>query len=164
MSAARNGWMGRNAIEPTKGLVMKILGQVLVLMIMLAMAIPAAAQENTWGLGAGVLDGDFGIQVRKDIWLGGDISGVTVQGGMYFHNKTTFRLDADYHFNLKSGNERFYPLVGLDLAFNSDNVKLMINGGGGLNFKLTEKTDAFAEAKYVFGSWDGWALIGGIYF
>jgi hypothetical protein len=29
---------------------------------------------------------------------------------------------------------------------------------------LTESKAAFAEAKFVFGKWDGFAITGGIYF
>jgi len=137
----------------------------LLTIILLIMATAACAETKGWGLGAGVFDGDFGIQGRKDFWLGGDISQITGQASVYFQSKTTFRLDADYHFIINPGNpSRFYPLAGLQFAFNSDAVKFGINGGGGVNFRLTEKLAAFAEVKYVFGKWDGWAITGGIYF
>jgi hypothetical protein len=133
--------------------------------LFLATASTAAADSRSWGLGAGVFDGDFGVQARKDFWLGGDISQISGQASVYFPSKTTFRIDADYHFMLNPDNaSRFYPLAGLDFAFNSNTAKLGVNGGIGLNFKLTEKTAAFGEAKYIFGSWDGWAFTGGIYF
>ena len=45
-------------------------------------------------------DGDFGIQGRKDMQLGGDISHLTAQASVVFANKTTFALDADYHFGV----------------------------------------------------------------
>lgn len=131
---------------------------------LLLLASTASADGGKWGLGAGALDGDFTAQVRKDFWLGGDISQITGQAGATFRNKTTFRIDADYHFIIKSGDSRFYPLAGIDFAFNSDSAKFGINGGGGLKFRLTEKLNAFAEVKYVFGGWDGWSFMGGIYF
>jgi len=136
----------------------------LLTILVLAFASTAAAGPRGWGLGAGVFDGDFGVQVRKDFRLGGDISQISGQAAAYFPSKTTFRLDADYHFLLNKGASRFYPLVGLDFAFNSDHAKLGVNGGVGLNFKLTDKLAAFAEGKYIFGSWDGWAFTGGVYF
>jgi len=137
----------------------------LITILVFVLAATASAETRGWGLGAGVFEGDFGAQIRKDFWLGGDISQITGQGSVFFHNKTTFRIDADYHFIINPGKpNRFYPLAGLDLAFNSDSLKLGINVGGGVNFRLTEKTAAFAEGKYVIGDWDGWAFTGGIYF
>jgi hypothetical protein len=130
----------------------------------LAAATTTSADPGRWGVGAGALSGDFGFQARKDFWLGGDVSQITGQASVYFHSKTTFRLDADYHFMLTEGKGRFYPLAGAQFAFNSDNVKFGANGGGGVNFQLTEKTAAFGEVKYVFGGWDGWAFVGGIFF
>jgi hypothetical protein len=133
--------------------------------LMLTLVPAASAGPRGLGLGAGVFDGDFGVQVRKDFWLGGDISQISGQGSVYFQGKTTFRIDADYHFILNPKNAgRFYPLAGLDFAFNSITAKLGVNAGAGLNFKLTKKTAAFGEAKYIFGSWDGFAFTGGIYF
>jgi hypothetical protein len=143
---------------------MKVVGVVLLTMVVLITAVTASAEVRGWGLGVGVMDGDFGVQARKDFWLGGEVSQITGQASVYWHNKTTFRLDADYHFVLKSGNSRFYPLAGLQFAFNSNAVKFGINGGGGINFMLTETLAAFGEVKYVFGKWDGWAITGGIYF
>jgi opacity protein-like surface antigen len=144
---------------------MKTVRLLLLTIILLVMSTTASAEIKGWGLGAGVLDGDFGIQGRKDFWLGGDISQITGQASVYFHNKTTFRLDADYHFIINPGKpSRFYPLGGLQFAFNSDSAKLGLNVGGGVNFMLTEKLAAFAELKYVIGDWDGWAITGGIYF
>lgn len=133
--------------------------------LMLALTTTASAEIKGWGLGVGVFDGDFGFQGRKDFWLGGDISQITGQGSVYFHNRTTFRVDADYHFIVNPGKpSRFYPLVGLDFAFNSKAARFGVNGGAGVNFMLTEKAAAFAEIKYVFGDWDGIAITGGIYF
>jgi hypothetical protein len=143
---------------------MKIVRLVLLMIIAMTMALSARAETRGWGLGVGVFDGDFGVQARKDLRLGGDISHICGQASVYFQNKTTFRIDADYHFVLKSGSGRFYPLAGVELAFNSNDVKFGINGGGGLNFMLTDKLAAFAEGKYVFGDWDGWAITGGVYF
>jgi hypothetical protein len=143
---------------------MKASGLVLASMMLLTAAAPAAAEERTWGLGATLIRSDLGVQARKDLWLGGDVSVITVQGGATFGGTTVFQLDADYHFSLKSGGGRFYPLAGLDLSFDSDAAKVMVNVGGGLNFKLTEKLAAFAEGKYMIGNWDGWGFVGGIYF
>lgn len=143
---------------------MKTFGVVLLTIIVFTQAAPATAEIKGWGLGAGVFDGDFTAQGRKDFWLGGDISQISGQASVYFANKTTFAVDADYHFSLKSGSGRFYPLAGVHFAFNSNDVKFGVNAGGGLNFKLTEQLAAFGEVKYVFFGWDGWAVIGGIYF
>ncbi len=140
-------------------------GIITLAIMMLALAANASAEIKGWGLGVGVLDGDFGIQGRKDFWLGGDISQITTQGSVYFHSRTTFRVDADYHFIVNPEDpSRFYPLVGLQFAFNSKSAKLGVNGGAGVNFMLTEKTAAFGEIKYVFGDWHGLAITGGIYF
>jgi hypothetical protein len=148
-----------------KGMPMKTLRLATLTIIMLAMTLTASAETRGWGLGAGVLDGDFGLQARKDFWLGGDISQITGQGSVYFHGKTTFRLDADYHFILNPGqSSRFYPLAGLSFAFNSDSAKFGFNLGGGFNFMFTEKTAAFAEVKYIISDWDGLAVTAGIYF
>ena len=143
---------------------MTILRSLLVLSLVLVLSGSAAAEPRGWGLGLGALDGDFFVQMRKDFRLGGDISQITGQAGLYFHNKTTGRIDVDYHFILKSGAGRFYPLAGIQLAFNSDNAKFGANAGGGLNFMLTDKLAAFGEAKFVFGSWDGFGFVGGIFF
>lgn len=145
---------------------MKIVYTVLLAITVLTLAAVAAesAENTSWGLGAGVFKGDFTAQARKDFWLGGDISQITAQASVFFHGKTTFGLDADYHFNLKSGAGRFYPLAGLHFAFNSNDVKFGVNGGGGLNFNLTDKLAAFGEVKYVIFGWEGWSVIGGIYF
>jgi hypothetical protein len=143
---------------------MRILISLLLTILMIASVSTVSAETRGWGLGAGVFDGDFGVQLRKDFWLGGDISQVAGQASVYFASKTTFRLDVDYHFIINPGPSRFYPLAGIDFAFTSDRAKFGLNGGVGLNFRLTEKTAAFAEAKYIFGDWDGWAFIGGIRF
>jgi hypothetical protein len=144
---------------------MKICRKYMVVIILLVLAMSATAGAKDWGIGAGALDGDFGFQLRKDFWLGGDISQITGQASVYFQNQTTFRLDADYHFIINPGDPgRFYPLAGLDLAFNSDAVKFGFNLGGGFNFKLTERNAAFVEAKVILGGWDGFAINGGIFF
>ncbi|MGD9141611.1 MAG: hypothetical protein PVJ42_08730 [bacterium] len=137
---------------------------ILIGVVVLILAASSPAFARGWGLGAGAHDGDFGFQLRKNFWLGGDISQITAQGSVYFPSKTVFKIDADYHFVLGSGKGRFYPLLGLQFAFTSDNAEFGINGGGGLTFMLTETTAAFAEVKYVFGDWDGWTFCGGIYF
>lgn len=131
----------------------------------LILAASASAKVRGWGFGAGIHDGDFGFQFRKDFRLGGDVSQITGQASCFFHHETTFKVDVDYHFVInKVKPSRFYPLVGLQLAFNSDDVKLGVNLGGGVNFRLTPKTEAFAEAKFVIGDWDGFCLMGGFYF
>jgi hypothetical protein len=144
---------------------MKTYRKCLVVIALLVLAMAASAEAKDWGLGAGALDGDFGFQLRKDFWLGGDISQITGQTSVYFHGRTTFRFDADYHFILNPGDPgRFYPLAGLDFAVNSDAAKFGINAGGGFNFKLTERNAAFVEAKFIFGGWDGFGIVGGIFF
>lgn len=143
---------------------MKIISLVILTIALLSLAATASAEIKGWGLGVGSFDGDFGIQGRWDIRLGGDISHITAQGSIAFANKTTFALDADYHFVIKAGEGRFYPLAGLQFAFNSDNTEFGVNGGGGFNFMLTESMAAFAEVKYVFFGWEGWFITGGVYF
>ena len=144
---------------------MKALNSCLMILMVLVVAMVGSAEAKDWGLGAGVMDGDFGVQARKDFWLGGDVSQITGQGSVFFQNKTTFRVDADYHFIVNpESNSRFYPLAGIQLAFNSDAVKFGVNAGGGFNFMLTQSKAAFVEAKFVFGKWDGFAIMGGIYF
>lgn len=143
---------------------MKALRLIVGLIIALTLASTASAEVKGWGLGAGVFHGDFGVQLRKDFWLGGDISQITGQGSVYFPGKTTFRVDIDYHFVINPKDPgRFYPLAGVDFAFNSDAFKVGINGGVGVNFMITQSLAAFGEAKYVFGKWDGWAFTAGIY-
>jgi hypothetical protein len=144
---------------------MKILVTCTVVFLVVSCAVTAAAQTKGWGLGAGAFDGDFGVQARKDFWLGGDVSQITGQASIYFPNRTTYRLDVDYHFVLNPANPgRFYPLAGLDFAFNSNSSGFGANAGGGFKFMFTDKLAGFAEAKYTFGSWDGFAFVGGIYF
>ena len=132
--------------------------------IMLSLALTASAETKGWGLGAGAMDGDFGLQLRKDFWLGGDVSQITGAGTVHFTDPVHFRFDADYHFNISSGSSRFYPLAGLQLAFNSDHLKFGANLGGGANFMLTQKMEAFAELKYVISDWDGLGFMVGFYF
>jgi len=144
---------------------MRTVRTLLLIIVLLTLATAASAEPKGWGIGAGAHDGDFGFQVRKDFWLGGDISQITGQGSVYFHNKTTFKLDADYHFIINPGNpSRFYPLVGLQFGFNSNSAKLGANLGFGANFMLTDKTAAFGEIKWVIGDWDGFCFGAGIYF
>jgi hypothetical protein len=144
---------------------MKALRVSLIAAVALILATSASAETHGWGLGAGAFNGDFGVQLRKDIGLGGDISHITAQGSVFFPGKTSFRLDADYHFSFLFGKgSRFYPLGGVDFTFNSNTAKFGVNAGGGLNFMLTKKLAAFGEGKYVFGDWDGWTFVGGIYF
>ncbi len=143
---------------------MKSVSLILLAIIVLGFAAASSAEAQDWGVGAGVMDGDFGFQGRRNFWLGGDISQITAQASVYFHNRTTFRIDGDYHFVISAGDGRFYPLVGLQFAFNSDNVEFGLNVGGGVNFMFTQDIAAFGEVKYVIGDWDGWAITGGIYF
>ena len=143
------------------------MGTVRMLMItcvMLAVATSVSAEIRGLGLGAGSFNGEFGVQGRWDLRLGGDISHITTQGSVVFANRTMYAIDADYHFVVESGKGRFYPLAGVQFAFNSDDSEFGVNGGGGLNFMLTENTAAFAEVKYVFFGWEGWFITAGIYF
>lgn len=143
---------------------MKTFFLILFVTVVFTLAGPASAETNGWGLGVGSFDGEFGAQARKDLRLGGDVSHITLQGSVIFANRTTFAIDADYHFVIKSGKGRFYPLAGLNFAFNSDDTEFGVNGGGGLNFMFTDKLGGFAEVKYVFFGWEGWFIIGGVYF
>ena len=145
---------------------MKALLTVLTIILLVGVATTASAETKGGGFGVGAFDGDFGVQIRKDFWLGGEVSQITGQGSVYFAGKTTFRLDTDYHWVIQSdgGRSRFYPLAGVQLAFNSDAVKFGVNGGGGMNFMLTDSMAAFAEAKFTFFGWDGFAITGGFYF
>ena len=144
---------------------MKKFCMILVGLIALFAATDSLAEGTGFGLGVGAHDGDIGFQLRKDFWLGGDISAITGQASVYLLNKTTFMLDADYHFIINPENpSRFYPLVGVQFGFNSDNAKLGLNAGGGWTFMLTQKTAAFLEAKFVITGFDGFTFAGGIYF
>ena len=143
---------------------MKKVCMILVALVSLFATAGSMADETSFGIGVGAHDGDIGFQLRKDFWLGGDISAITGQASVYLLNKTTFMIDADYHFILNPEKpSRFYPLLGVQLGFNSDNVKLGINAGGGWMFMLTEKTAGFLEAKFVISGFDGFTFAGGIY-
>ena len=132
----------------------------------LILASPALAETNGWGAGIQIFDGEFGIQGRKDFWLGGDISQITGQVNVIFASDVVFALDVDYHFVIKSdtGTSRFYPLAGIDFKFNGDGSDFGINLGGGANFMMTEKLAAFVELKYVISDWDGFGVGLGVYF
>jgi opacity protein-like surface antigen len=131
------------------------------LLIMLA-ASPAFAG---FGLGAALQDFDaFGVQARTAFGLGGDISEITGSAAIYFDN-TWMSFDADYHFILKGGKTRFYPLAGLELATDfGDWTEFGVNLGGGLNFMMTETLAAYAEAKFVAWGVDGLNLTLGFRF
>jgi hypothetical protein len=143
-------------------------------MIALTLVVTAPAvhaETRGWGGGLNILDGDFGLQARKDVWLGGDISQITGQASVIFANKTRFALDVDYHFVIRSsgsdgsaGTSRFYPLVGLDFQFHGDGSEFGLNAGGGANFMMTETMAAFAELKFVISGWDGFGIGVGVYF
>jgi hypothetical protein len=158
----------------TKGFeVKKLLLISLVLVIAISIfAIPAQAQtektkvKTSWGAGIQLFDGEFGLEARKDFWLGGDISQITGQVGILFVDDAVMTLDLDYHFsiNTDSGTSRFYPLVGLDFKTDFDYSEFGLNLGGGANFMMTEKLAAFAELKYVFSDWEGFGVALGVYF
>lgn len=136
------------------------------------LAIPAQAQteksnmRTSWGAGIQLFDGEFGLEARKDFWLGGDISQLTGQVGILFANDAVLTLDLDYHFSIKtdSGTSRFYPLVGLDFKTDFDYSEFGLNLGGGANFMMTDKLAAFAELKYVISDWDAFGVALGVYF
>ena len=130
------------------------------------LALNASAGIEGWGLGAGVFDGDFGIQGRKDFAFGeAKVSEVSLQGSVYFHDKTTFRFDADYHHILNPDSAfRIYPLVGMEFSIDKRSNRWGANLGGGMNIKLSEHNDAFFEFKYVFGDWSGFGFMAGIHF
>jgi hypothetical protein len=144
---------------------MKTLSVIFLTLLVLTLAPTASAESGKFGLGLGAHDGDFGVHLRKNFWLGGDISAITGQAGVFFHGKTTFKVDADYHFILNPQSpSRFYPLAGLQFGFNSNNSEFGLNLGGGATFMLTETMPAFGEAKFVFGDWDGFAFSLGFFF
>ena len=144
---------------------MKTCRKYIFLIALLVLAMAASAEAKDWGIGAGALDGDFGFQLRKDFWLGGDISQITGQASVYFQGKTTFRFDADYHFVINPENpSRFYPLVGLQLGTDFDWTEFGVNAGGGVDFKLTQTLDAFFELKYVISDFDGFNFALGVKF
>lgn len=145
---------------------MKITKLALLTIALLSLATPTLAETKGWGAGLAVHDGEFGIQARKDFWLGGDISQITGQFSVLFPKKTVFALDVDYHFIIKSdsGTSRFYPLAGIDFKFNGDGSDFGLNLGGGANFMMTDKMAAFAEIKYVISDWDGFGFGLGVYF
>ena len=136
-----------------------------------ASAAPTLAETNGWGAGLNIVDGEFGIQGRKDFLLGGDINQITGQASVIFANDAVFALDVDYHFIIKSSNSdgtagtsRFYPLVGLDFMFNSDASEFGVNVGGGANFMMTDTMAAFAELKYILFGVEVWGIGVGVYF
>ena len=144
---------------------------ILLALTLITLASPGFAETKGWGAGLNIYDGEFGIQGRKDFWLGGDISQITGQGSVIFAGKTVFALDVDYHFMIKtsgadgtSGASRFYPLVGLDFMFNGDGSEFGVNLGGGANFMLTDTMAAYAELKYVISDWNAFGIGVGIYF
>ena len=130
------------------------------------LALNASAGIEGWGLGAGVFDGDFGIQGRKDFALGEKkVSEVSLQGSVFNHDKLTFRFDADYHHILNPDSPvRLYPLAGMEFSINKRSNRWGANLGAGMNIKLTEHNDAFLEFKYVFGDWSGFGFMAGIHF
>jgi hypothetical protein len=135
--------------------------------IMLTVAVTASAQTKGWGLGAGVFDGDFAADLRKDFYLGGDVSQITGQAGIVARGDVALRVQADYHWLISTssgGTSRFYPLVGLSFATDFDNAEFGVNLGGGYNFMLTQSTAAFVEAKFTLWGWDGFGIMGGFYF
>jgi len=125
----------------------------------------AEAQRPGWGAGFRGHDGELGFELRKDLYLGGDVSQITGQVGMVFPSSgATVTADADYHFTISSGSGRFYPLAGVGLKTDFDFFKVGVNGGGGVNFMLTESMAAYGELKYVFFGWDGFGFAVGVYF
>jgi len=136
------------------------------LLLVSAMSATAVeAQFPGWGTAFRGHDGEYGFELRKDVYLGGDVSQITGQLGMLFPSSgATVTADADYHFNLSSGSGRFYPLAGVGIKTDFDFFEFGVNAGGGLNFMLTESLAAFAEAKYVFFGWDGFGFAVGLYF
>ena len=145
---------------------MKITKLLLLTATLLTLATPALAELNGWGAGLQIFDGEFGLQGRKDFWLGGDISQITGQANIIFASDVVFALDVDYHFVIRSdsGTSRFYPLAGIDFKFNGDGSDFGFNLGGGANFMMTETLAAFVELKYVFSDWDGFGVGLGVYF
>jgi len=121
---------------------------------------------NGFGFGLGVFDGDFGIQGRKDFLLGPKkISELSFQGSLFFKDKTTFHLDADYHHVFTPNSSfRIYPLGGINLALRKKENRFGLNLGVGMNIKITDRNALFIEAKYIFGDWDGYGLIVGVEF
>lgn len=142
---------------------MKALKIVTLSLLVALTASPAVA--GGLGLGAVLHDfDDFGVQARTNFGLGGDISEITGGFSWYF-DRTWFAFDADYHFILKDGATRFYPLAGLQLATDfSDWTEFGINLGGGMDFKMTDTKPAYAEAKFVIGDIDGLHLTLGLKF
>jgi hypothetical protein len=144
---------------------------IILAMTLVGVASPTFAETKGWGAGLYIFDGEFGLQGRKDFWLGGDISQITGQASVIFDNKTVFALDVDYHFVIRSsssdgtaGTSRFYPLAGLDFMFHGDGSNFGLNLGGGANFMLTDTMAAYAELKYIISDWNGFGIGVGIYF
>ena len=144
---------------------------IVLVLTLVACTSPAFAETKGWGAGINIYDGEFGLQGRKDFWLGGDLSQITGQASVIFAHRTVFALDVDYHFIIKntgadgtSGASRFYPLVGLDFMFNSDGSEFGINLGGGANFMMTDSMSAYAELKYIISDWDAFGIGVGVYF
>lgn len=126
---------------------------------------PAQAQFPGWGAGFRGHDGEFGFELRRDVYLGGDVSQITGQLGMVFPSGgAAVTADADYHFTISAGSGRFYPLAGAGIKTDFDYFKVGVNGGGGINFRLTEAMAAYGELKYVFFGWEGFGFAVGVYF
>lgn len=128
--------------------------------------VPAQAGANGLGVGAILFDGEFGLQARKDFWMGGDISQITGQAGFIFAGDGVLDLSTDYHFVIQteSGTSKWYPLVGLNFKTDFDFGEFGVNAGAGVNFMMTDTTAAFAEVKYVFSDLDDFGFALGIYF
>jgi hypothetical protein len=142
------------------------IASLILILTLAAGASTAIADTRGRGAGINVFDGEFGLQVRKDIWLGGDINQITGQGSVFFADRTVFALDLDYHFVIHSEGSasRFYPLAGIDFKFNGDGSDFGVNLGGGANFMMTDKLAAFAELKVVISDWGGLGFGVGLYF
>lgn len=143
-----------------------LLSLIILALTLVAIASPVMAETKGWGAGLNIWDGEFGVQARKDFWLGGDISQLTGQASVIFADRTVFALDLDYHFMIKSegSTSRFYPLVGLDFMFNSDGSEFGLNVGGGANFMMTDTMAAFAELKYIIADYGAFGIGVGVYF
>ncbi len=136
--------------------------------ILASLGLTAKAETESLGIGAGagVFDGDFGVQIRYPLYFGEtDNFAVVPELGLYNQDKMTGRIDIDVHYIFRADKKiRIYPLAGFDLAIQSKSNRAGMNIGCGINLDIREDVQIFTEAKYVLSDWDGFAFTIGLYF
>ncbi len=141
---------------------MKVLKFFVLALLVSLVATPAVAGS---GLGLALHDfDDFGIQARTSFGIG-KLSELTGGVDWYFDNNNWWAFDLDYHFIIKEGSSRFYPLAGLEIATSFDGwEEFGVNLGGGMDFNMSDTLAAYTEAKFVLGGRSGLHLVLGLKF